>query len=79
MDVRPDGESKMDEIFTDRSPFGDEQLETVQGFPQAYEIPTLPPAPQEFSPNLEGQMGAEGKGVPSSMQPGSARRASTAA
>jgi Mn-containing catalase len=45
--------SGLGEIFKGESPFGDGELEALDGLPQGFEIPQAPEAPQEYSPGLD--------------------------
>ena len=46
-------ESGLSEIFTGSSPFGDGELEALDGLPEGFDIPQMPEAPQEYSPGLD--------------------------
>ena len=41
--------SSLSEIFIGSSPFGDGELEALDGLPEGFEIPKMPEAPQECS------------------------------
>ncbi len=73
-----EGESKMSEIFNGKSPFGDEELQTIEGLPDGFNVPKLPQAPQEFSPNLQEQMSLAGKRIPDTNKSDILRTAATA-
>ena len=45
--------SQLGEIFNGSSPFGDGEVEALDGLPQGFEIPQAPEAPQEYSPGLD--------------------------
>ena len=45
--------SGLSEIFTGSSPFGDGELEALDGLPEGFDIPQMPEAPQEYSPGLD--------------------------
>ena len=50
-------ESLLDKIFKGDSPFDDGgTLEVIEGFPEGVEIPSMPEAPQEFSPGLDADL-----------------------
>jgi Mn-containing catalase len=40
-------------IFTGSSPFGDGELEALDGVPEGFDIPQMPEAPQEYAPGLD--------------------------
>ena len=46
-------ESGLSEIFTGASPFGDGELEALDGLPEGFDIPQMPEAPQEYAPGLD--------------------------
>ncbi|MDW0183093.1 MAG: manganese catalase family protein [Nitrososphaeraceae archaeon] len=46
-------ESGLSEIFTGSSPFGDGELEALDGLPEGFDIPQMPEAPQEYAPGLD--------------------------
>jgi Mn-containing catalase len=46
-------ESRLSEIFSGSSPFGDGELEALDGLPEGFEIPQMPEAPQEYAPGLD--------------------------
>ena len=45
--------SGLGEIFKGESPFGDGQVEALDGLPEGFDIPQAPEAPQEYSPGLD--------------------------
>jgi Mn-containing catalase len=45
--------SGLGEVFKGESPFGDGELEALDGLPQGFDIPQAPEAPQEYSPGLD--------------------------
>jgi Mn-containing catalase len=45
--------SEMAKIFKGASPFGDGELETLDGAPEGFEIPQFPERAEEFSPGLD--------------------------
>jgi len=46
-------ESGLSEIFTGSSPFGDGELEALDGLPEGFDIPQMPEAPQEYAPGFD--------------------------
>ncbi|TLX88733.1 MAG: manganese catalase family protein [Thaumarchaeota archaeon] len=46
-------ESGLSEIFSGSSPFGDGELEALDGLPQGFDIPEMPEAPEEYAPGLD--------------------------
>jgi Mn-containing catalase len=48
--------SEMAKIFKGSSPFGDGELETLEGAPDGFDIPTFPERPEEFSPGLDAEL-----------------------
>ena len=40
-------------IFAGPSPFGDGELEALDGLPEGFDIPQMPEAPQEYAPGLD--------------------------
>lgn len=54
--------SEMAEIFKGPSPFGDGELETLDGAPEGFEIPQFPERPEEFSPGLDAPLKRLAKG-----------------
>jgi Mn-containing catalase len=49
--------SQFDKIFKGESPFDDGgTLEVIEGFPEGFEIPSLPDAPQEFASGLDSEL-----------------------
>ena len=49
-------DSEMAKIFKGASPFGDGELETIEGAPDGFEIPSFPERPEEFSPGLDAEL-----------------------
>lgn len=49
-------DSEMASIFKGESPFGDGELETIEGAPDGFEIPLMPERPEEFSPGLDAEL-----------------------
>lgn len=49
-------ESGLSDIFVGSSPFGDGELEALDGLPEGFAIPQMPEAPQEYSPGLDRQL-----------------------
>ena len=45
--------SGLSEIFTGASPFGDGELEALDGLPEGFDIPQMPEAPEEYSPGFD--------------------------
>ena len=45
--------SGLSEIFAGSSPFGDGELEALDGLPEGFDIPQMPEAPQEYAPGLD--------------------------
>lgn len=45
--------SGLSDIFTGLSPFGDGELEALNGLPEGFDIPQMPEAPQEYAPGLD--------------------------
>ena len=43
----------LSEIFIGSSPFGDGELEVLEGLPEGFDIPQMPEAPQEYAPDLD--------------------------
>ena len=43
----------LSEIFIGSSPFGDGELEALDGLPEGFDIPDMPEAPQEYAPGLD--------------------------
>lgn len=50
--------SGLADIFTGSSPFGDGELEALDGLPEGFDIPQMPEAPQEYSPGLDKELKA---------------------
>ncbi len=49
--------SQLDKIFKGESPFDDGgTLEVIEGFPEGFEIASLPDAPQEFASGLDSEV-----------------------
>jgi Mn-containing catalase len=48
--------SGLAEIFNGESPFGDGELEALDGLPEGFDIPQMPEAPQEYSPGLDKEL-----------------------
>jgi Mn-containing catalase len=46
-------ESGLSKIFTGSSPFGDGELEALDGLPEGFDIPQMPEASQEYAPGLD--------------------------
>jgi Mn-containing catalase len=46
-------ESGLSEIFAGASPFGDGELEALDGLPEGFDIPQMPETPQEYAPGLD--------------------------
>jgi Mn-containing catalase len=46
-------ESGLSKIFVGSSPFGDGELEALDGLPEGFDIPQMPEAPQEYAPGLD--------------------------
>jgi Mn-containing catalase len=46
-------ESGLSKIFTGSSPFGDGELEALDGLPEGFDIPQMPETPQEYAPGLD--------------------------
>lgn len=49
-------ESQMAQIFRGPSPFGDGELETLDGLPDGFEVPHLPDRVEEFAPGLDAEL-----------------------
>ena len=49
-------DSDMAKIFYGNSPFGDGELETLDGTPEGFDIPTFPERPEEFAPGLDAEL-----------------------
>ena len=43
----------LSEIFKGSSPFGDGEVEALDGLPEGFDIPDMPEAPQEYAPGLD--------------------------
>lgn len=48
--------SRLSDIFFGSSPFGDGELEALDGLPEGFAIPQMPEAPEEYSPGLDKQL-----------------------
>ena len=48
--------SGLAEIFNGESPFGDGEVEALDGLPEGFDIPQMPEAPQEYSPGLDKEL-----------------------
>jgi Mn-containing catalase len=46
-------ESGLSKIFAGSSPFGDGELEALDGLPEGFDIPQMPEAPEELAPGLD--------------------------
>lgn len=44
------------EIFYGSSPFGDGEVEALDGLPEGFDLPQMPEAPQEYSPGLDKEL-----------------------
>ena len=53
--------NRVSEIFTGSSPFGDGELEALDGLPEGFDIPQMPEAPQEYSRGLDKVLKAKAK------------------
>ena len=51
-----DDKSGLAEIFNGESPFGDGEVEALEGLPEGFDIPQMPEAPQEYSPGLDKEL-----------------------
>jgi Mn-containing catalase len=49
-------DSEMARIFSGPSPFGDGELETIDGAPEGFEVPQLPDRAEEFAPGLDAEL-----------------------
>jgi Mn-containing catalase len=73
--------SEMAKIFKGPSPFGDGELETLEGAPEGFDIPTLPERPEEFSPGLDAELKSQARkaaGPPDKLAQRGRTRVSTA-
>ena len=43
----------LSEIFNGSSPFGDGEVEALDGLPEGFDIPQMPEAPEEYAPGLD--------------------------
>jgi Mn-containing catalase len=48
--------SGLSEIFSGASPFGDGELEALDGLPDGFDIPQMPEAPEEYSPGFDKEL-----------------------
>ena len=48
--------SGLGELFNGESPFGDGEVEALDGLPEGFDIPQMPEAPQEYSPGLDKEL-----------------------
>lgn len=48
--------SQMGKIFKGESPFGDGELETIEGAPEGFQIPKFPERAEEFAPGLDAEL-----------------------
>jgi Mn-containing catalase len=48
--------SGLSEIFSGTSPFGDGELEALDGLPDGFDIPQMPEAPEEYSPGFDKEL-----------------------
>jgi Mn-containing catalase len=71
--------SEMAKIFKGHSPFGDGELETIDGAPDGFEIPKFPERPEEFSPGLDAELKNLAKKTSSKETMSKARTRSSAA
>ncbi|AIF82321.1 Mn-containing catalase [Candidatus Nitrososphaera evergladensis SR1] len=46
-------ESQLGQIFKGESPFGDGEIETMDGLPDGFDVPVLPDREEEFAPGLD--------------------------
>jgi Mn-containing catalase len=53
--------SGLAEIFTGSSPFGDGELEVLDGLPEGFEIPLMPETRQEYAPGLDKELKEKAK------------------
>lgn len=51
-----DEKSGLADIFNGSSPFGDGELEALDGLPDGFDIPQAPEAPQEYAPGLDKEL-----------------------
>jgi Mn-containing catalase len=66
--------SEMAKIFSGSSPFGDGELETIEGLPEGFAIPELPERVEEFAPGLDRELlGQVGKTIASASTSGKQR------
>lgn len=45
--------NQVSKIFAGSSPFGDGELEALDGLPEGFDIPQMTEAPQEYAPGLD--------------------------
>jgi Mn-containing catalase len=43
-------------MFNGSSPFGDGEVEALDGLPEGFDLPLMPEAPQEYSPGLDKEL-----------------------
>jgi Mn-containing catalase len=48
--------SDMAKIFSGPSPFGNGELETIEGVPEGFAVPQLPERAEEFAPGLDREL-----------------------
>lgn len=53
--------SGLADIFTGSSPFGDGELEVLDGLLEGFDIPQMPEAPQEYAPGLDKELKAKSR------------------
>ncbi len=46
----------LSEIFNGSSPFGDGEVEVLDGLPEGFDIPKMPEAPEEYAPGLDKEL-----------------------
>ncbi len=56
-------ESLLGQIFKGDSPFGDGQIETLDGLPDGFDIPVLPDRDEEFAPGLDSELKNKARAV----------------
>ena len=54
-------ETGLSSIFRGPSPFGDGELEALDGLPEGFDIPKMPEAPQEYAPGLDKELKEKAK------------------
>jgi Mn-containing catalase len=63
-------ESQMAKIFRGPSPFGDGELETIEGLPEGFDVPQLPDRVEEFASGLDDELlGRMKEGLAAASQP----------